>query len=118
MSGCSPSAGSSITTTLVVPHLPGIKDSTIRTAGKGRGSLFVHIKTDEGIEAVNRAMSEIVRLTRDSMTESHEVLRIAHEVEESASGNARLVDQLSDASSALREQGDSLKRSVQHFVFG
>lgn len=75
-------------------------------------------KTDEGIEAVNRAMSEIVRLTRDSMTESHEVLRIAHEVEESASGNARLVDQLSDASSALREQGDSLKRSVQHFVFG
>lgn len=75
-------------------------------------------KTDEGIEAVNRAMSEIVRLTRDSMAESHEVLRIAHQVEESASGNARLVDQLSDASSALREQGDSLKRSVQHFVFG
>ena len=46
------------TTTLVVPDLPGIKDSTIRTAGKGRGSLFVHIKTDEGIEGFGVGIGE------------------------------------------------------------
>jgi L-alanine-DL-glutamate epimerase-like enolase superfamily enzyme len=46
------------TTTLVVPDLPGIKDSTIRTAGKGRGALFVHIKTDEGIEGFGVGIPE------------------------------------------------------------
>src|SRR4051812_10868447 len=38
------------TTRLFIPNLPGIQDSTIRHRGMGRGSLFVHIKTDEGIE--------------------------------------------------------------------
>jgi L-alanine-DL-glutamate epimerase-like enolase superfamily enzyme len=46
------------TTQLLIPDLPGIKDSTIRTAGKGRGSLFVHIKTDEGIEGFGVGISE------------------------------------------------------------
>ena len=50
-------------------------------------------------------------------TVTHEVLGIARQVEESAGGNARLVEQLSVASEDLREQGDSLKRSVHHFVF-
>jgi L-alanine-DL-glutamate epimerase-like enolase superfamily enzyme len=46
------------TTQLLIPDLPGIKDSTIRTAGKGRGGLFVHIKTDEGIEGFGVGVSE------------------------------------------------------------
>ncbi|HPU50185.1 MAG TPA: methyl-accepting chemotaxis protein [Burkholderiaceae bacterium] len=75
-------------------------------------------QTDEKVEAVNRIMDEIVRLTRESLTESQDVVRISRDVEEAAQGNARLVDQLSDASAGLRDQGDTLKRSVQHFVFG
>jgi hypothetical protein len=31
---------------------------------------------------------------------------------------ARVVDQLAHASSGLRAQGDNLKRSLQHFIFG
>ena len=75
-------------------------------------------QTDEKVDAVNRIMDEIVRLTRDSLLESQDVVRISRDVEEAAQGNARLVDQLSDASAGLRDQGDTLKRSVQHFVFG
>ncbi|HET7865228.1 MAG TPA: methyl-accepting chemotaxis protein [Burkholderiaceae bacterium] len=74
--------------------------------------------TDEKIEAINRLMVDIVELTRSAVRESNEVLGITRDVEQSADGNARLVAQLSDASAALRSQGDSLKRSVQHFVFG
>ena len=74
--------------------------------------------TDEKVESVNRIMDEIVRLTRASLTESQAVVRISRDVEEAAQGNARLVEQLSDASAGLRDQGDTLKRSVQHFVFG
>ncbi len=75
-------------------------------------------ETDEKVESVNRIMDEIVRLTRNSLSESQDVLRITQDVEEAASGNARLVEQLSVASDGLREQGDALKRSVQHFVLG
>jgi methyl-accepting chemotaxis protein len=74
--------------------------------------------TGEKMEAVDRLMVDIVALTRCAVRESNEVLGITRDVEQSADGNARLVAQLSDASAALRSQGDSLKRSVQHFVFG
>jgi methyl-accepting chemotaxis protein len=75
-------------------------------------------RTDELIQTVNRIMGDIVRLTRDGMSQSQEVLDITRQVEENVSGNARLVDQLSQASGDLRSQGDNLKRSVQHFVLG
>jgi methyl-accepting chemotaxis protein len=75
-------------------------------------------RTDELIQTVDRIMGDIVRLTRDGMSQSQEVLGITRQVEESVGGNARLVDQLSQASGALRTQGDNLKRSVQHFVLG
>ena len=61
---------------------------------------------------------DIVHLTREGMTQSQEVLRITRDVENTVGGNARLVAQLSDASGALRGQGDALKRSVHHFVLG
>jgi len=73
--------------------------------------------TDQKIVAIHLLMSEIVLLTRDGMSGSQAVLDITRQVEESAGGNAQLVDQLSQASAALRNQGDTLKRSVQHFVF-
>ena len=38
------------TTQLFVPGMPGFMDATIRHRGSGRGALFVHVKTDEGIE--------------------------------------------------------------------
>ncbi len=72
--------------------------------------------TDEKIESVNRSMSDIVHQTQNGMNESQEVVRITKQVEESISGNARLVEQLSDASLALREQGESLRQSVHHFL--
>jgi len=40
-----------VTTTLLrIPGLPGIQDATIRHRESGRGGLFVHLKTDAGLE--------------------------------------------------------------------
>lgn len=72
--------------------------------------------THERIDAVNQFMSSVVQQTHASMNESQEVLGITRAVEESVRSNSRVVEQLSNASSSLREQGDNLKRSVQHFV--
>jgi methyl-accepting chemotaxis protein len=72
--------------------------------------------TDASIEAVNTLMSDVVKLTGGAMGEAQEVLGITRTVEESVSGSSRVVDQLQRASSSLRDQGDSLKLSVQHFV--
>ncbi|MCC6179679.1 MAG: mandelate racemase/muconate lactonizing enzyme family protein [Chloroflexi bacterium] len=42
-----------ITTTVMrVPDMPAFQDATIRHREPGRGTLFVHIKTDEGIEGL------------------------------------------------------------------
>jgi L-alanine-DL-glutamate epimerase-like enolase superfamily enzyme len=46
------------TTQLLVPDLPGFQDATIRQRGMGRGALFVHIKTDEGIEGLGVGIPE------------------------------------------------------------
>lgn len=73
--------------------------------------------TDERIAEVSGIVGEIVRLTRTGRSQSQEVVDIARDVEDSAGGNARMVDQLAHASAGLREQGDNLKRSMQHFVF-
>jgi methyl-accepting chemotaxis protein len=73
-------------------------------------------QTDEKIETVDLIMSEVVQLTRSGMEESQQVLGIARNVEESANGNSQIVEQLFEASTSLREQGDRLKRSVQPFV--
>jgi len=74
--------------------------------------------TDERIAQVNTIMSEIVQLTHAGRNQSQEVVTITREVENAADGNARLVEQLAHASGDLRQQGDNLKRSVKHFVFG
>lgn len=100
--------------TIVNSSVNVIEDGTIMTA---RASDAVD-HTGQSISAVDQIMTDIVRLTHTGVSESQEVLGIARNVEESAEGNARLVDQLSSASTALRSQGDSLKRSVRHFVFG
>ncbi|MEK8033738.1 methyl-accepting chemotaxis protein [Ideonella sp. DXS29W] len=73
--------------------------------------------TDERIAEVSQIVSDIVRLTHNGHDQSREVVGIAHGVAESVGGNARMVDQLAKASEDLRTQGDSLKRSMQHFVF-
>lgn len=75
-------------------------------------------RTDHEIEAVNAIVGEIVAMVRNGLSQSREVLLIARNVEGTVGGNARLVAQLSDASAELRDQGDSLKRSMQHFVIG
>jgi L-alanine-DL-glutamate epimerase-like enolase superfamily enzyme len=46
------------TTQFFVPDLPGIKNSTNRHQGQGRGSLFVHIKTDDGLEGLAPGIGE------------------------------------------------------------
>jgi len=81
-----------------------------------RASEAVHA-TDEKINAVNQLVGQVVKLTQASMIDSQGVLGIARDLEASASGNTQVVDQLTDAAAALRLQGESLKRSVQHFVF-
>ncbi|MBI5257029.1 MAG: hypothetical protein HY855_11060 [Burkholderiales bacterium] len=75
-------------------------------------------QADVEIEAVSRIMGEIVNLVHEGQTQSRDVLGITRDVEQAAGGNAKLVDQLSEASAGLRDQGDALKRSVRHFEFG
>lgn len=74
--------------------------------------------TDERVAEVSAIMGDIVQLTHTGRDQSHEVVGITRSVEESAGGNARMVDQLAHASADLRVHGDNLKRSMQHFVFG
>lgn len=74
--------------------------------------------TEQRIDAIHALIGDIVHLTRDTQSGSQEVLSITRNASVAADGNARLVDQLSEASSALRSQGDHLKRSLQHFEFG
>jgi methyl-accepting chemotaxis protein len=73
--------------------------------------------TFEVTEAVDAVMRDIVRLTQASLADSREMRAKARQVEESADGNARVVARLSEASAALRQEGDKLKRSVHAFVF-
>jgi methyl-accepting chemotaxis protein len=75
-------------------------------------------RNEEKIDAVDLLMREAVLLTRAGRIETQEVLTIARSVEETMAGNVRVIDQLAQASASLRSQGDNLKRSVQHFVFG
>ncbi|MEO7852889.1 MAG: methyl-accepting chemotaxis protein [Rubrivivax sp.] len=80
-----------------------------------RTSEAVHT-TDQRIEAVHRSMGDIVRQTERGMLESHQVMGLTRQVEASIGGNAQLVDQLSNASAALHDQGETLRRSMQKFV--
>jgi methyl-accepting chemotaxis protein len=73
--------------------------------------------TDERVTEVSAIMGDIVQLTHTGRDQSHEVVGITRSVEESAGGNARMVDQLAHASADLRVHGYNLKRSMQHFVF-
>lgn len=73
--------------------------------------------TDERISEVSTIVSDIVHLTRTGRDQSQEVVGITRDVEGSADGNARMVEQLAHASADLRNHGDNLKRSIQHFVF-
>lgn len=98
--------------TIVSGSVAEIEEGNVMTERAGQAVSH----TDEEIQAVDRIMDDIVRLTRDSMTQAQEVLDIARDVEQSMLGNTRLVAQLSQASNALRHQGDSLRRSVNHFV--
>jgi methyl-accepting chemotaxis protein len=82
-------------------------------------------RTDETVQRneqkmgeVDTLMREAVNLTRVGRNDSQEVMTIARNVQESMSGNVRVVEQLASASASLRTQGDHLKRSLQHFNFG
>lgn len=75
-------------------------------------------QTEREIESVNTVVSDVVVLVREGLQQSRDVMGISREAADNAGGNSRLVDQLSQASAELRDQGDNLKRSVQHFVFG
>jgi methyl-accepting chemotaxis protein len=84
-------------------------------AGRANDAVLANQERIEGVAALIR---EAVALTRTGRTESQEVRVIARGVEESMASNMRVVEQLTHASASLRTQGDELKRSVQHFVFG
>ena len=76
------------------------------------------VRADQELDAVSGAVAEIVTLVRSGQSQSSDVLTIAREVDDTVENNARLVSQLSDAAAELRDEGDSLKRSVQHFELG
>lgn len=73
--------------------------------------------TDDRIAEVSKIVTDIVSLTRTGRDQSQEVVGITRDVEGSADGNARMVEQLAHASADLRNHGDNLKRSIQHFIF-
>lgn len=72
--------------------------------------------TDADVQAVDGLMAEVVRRASDSRAQSQQVLDIARNVENSVAGNVQLIDELSGAAGALRDQGDALRQSVRQFV--
>lgn len=80
-----------------------------------RATNAVHA-TDEKVAEVSGVMREVVGLTQAGMVDSQEVLGIARHLEASTGSNAQVVEQLSDAAAQLRLQGETLKRSLQHFA--
>ena len=76
------------------------------------------MRSDESLDAVHAAIAEMVSLVRASQAQSGEVLGITRSVDDSVENNAHLVSQLSQAAAELRDEGDNLKRSVQHFELG
>ena len=98
---------------IVGASIEHIEDGNVMT---DRASAGVQT-TFEVTEAVDEVMRDIVRLTQASLADSREMRTKARQVEEAVDGNARVVAQLSEASAALRLEGDKLKRSVHAFVF-
>ncbi|NDY91462.1 methyl-accepting chemotaxis protein [Ideonella livida] len=72
--------------------------------------------TDEAMREIDDVMISVVQATREGMSQTSEVLTIARDVETAVDKNTRLIDQLAQASQALRDQGDALRRSVRHFA--
>ena len=71
--------------------------------------------TEERIAAINERMSRIVSVLRESTAEAEEVLVLAREVGSATEGNVQLMNQLTDASVALRGQGDTLETAMAQF---
>lgn len=97
---------------IVERSVSDIEDGTL-SAERMREALG---RTDQAIESVNAIMGEIVGHVRDGHSQAQGVLGLARELDDAAGGNLRIVQQLTEASAELRDQGDSLKRSIQHFI--
>lgn len=80
----------------------------------GRASEMVTL-TEERITAINERMNRIVEVLRASTSEAEEVLDLAREVGTATDGNVQLMNQLTDASVALRGQGDTLEAAMAQF---
>jgi L-alanine-DL-glutamate epimerase-like enolase superfamily enzyme len=55
------------TTVLRAPNLPGIQDATIRRPETGRGALFAHIRTDEGLEGLGVGIAPARGVIQDAL---------------------------------------------------
>lgn len=97
---------------IVAASLAVIEECTLMTE---RAAEAVH-QTDRKIEAVHRSMGVIVAQAREGMSASHDVAGATRGVEESIDGNVRVVNQLSTASTDLRQQGETLRESVAAFL--
>jgi L-alanine-DL-glutamate epimerase-like enolase superfamily enzyme len=56
------------TTVLRIPDMPGIQDATIRHRESGRGGLFVHIRTDAGLEGLGVGIATSRAIIQDTLT--------------------------------------------------
>jgi methyl-accepting chemotaxis protein len=72
-------------------------------------------QTEERITAINERMNRIVEVLRSGTAQAEEVLNLAREVGAATDGNVQLMQQLSTASSALRQQGDTLEDAMTRF---
>jgi methyl-accepting chemotaxis protein len=97
---------------IVAASLAVIEECTLMTE---RAAEAVQ-QTDRKIEAVHRSMGVIVAQAREGMSASHDVAGATRGVEESIDGNVRVVDQLSVASTDLRQQGEALRESVAAYL--
>ncbi|MBV9545048.1 MAG: mandelate racemase/muconate lactonizing enzyme family protein [Chloroflexi bacterium] len=55
------------TTVLRMPDMPGIQDATIRHRESGRGGLFVHIRTDSGLEGLAPGIATSRGIIQDTL---------------------------------------------------
>lgn len=103
-------------------RIRSIVEASVREIDGGQ-QMSVHVgqalaRADESLDAVHGAITEMVSLVRASQDQSCEVLGITRAVDDTVETNDHLVHQLSQAAAELRDEGDTLKRSVQHFELG
>lgn len=72
-------------------------------------------ESDEHVDQIHAAMNDVASLTRSGEQESASILAEITQLKDNTSKNQQLVEQLAEASAALRSQGERLAHKVGQF---